>query len=83
MLNTARDSRERVAGASSMAFLLDYLNVTGTINLYDFARMLATEIVDDPEQADVVFSDRVEPARESVELIRSCDSERVIQLLNA
>ena len=81
-LNVSRDSRERVAGETKMAFLLDYLNVTDVINLHDFACMLATEVVDDPSQADVVFSDTFEPSREGVELIRSYDFERVMQLLN-
>ena len=47
-LNVARDSREHVAGETPMGFLLDYLETTSVINLYDFARMLATEVVDDP-----------------------------------
>ncbi len=81
-LNVSRDSRERVAGETKMAFLLDYLNVTDVINLHDFACMLATEVVDDPSQADVVFNDTFEPSREGVELIRSYDFERVMQLLN-
>ena len=81
-LNVSRDSRERVAGETKMAFLLDYLNVTDVINLHDFACMLATEVVDDPSQADVVFSDAYQPSREGVELIRSFDFERVMQLLN-
>ena len=80
--NVSRDSRERVAGETKMAFLLDYLNVTDVINLHDFACMLATEVVDDPLMADVVFSDKDEPMREGAELIRSSDIERIIELLN-
>ena len=81
-LNVSRDSHERVAGETKMAFLLDYLNVTDVINLHDFACMLATEVVDDPSRADVVFSDTYQLSREGVELIRSYDFERVMQLLN-
>ena len=44
--------------------------------------MLATEVVDDPLQADVVFSDHDEPMREDAERIRSIDTERIIELLN-
>ena len=82
-LNVARDSRQRIAGETPMAFLKDYLEATDIINLYDFARMLATEVVDDPAEADVVFSDKDEPMREGAELIRSQDIERIIGLLNA
>ncbi|MBQ3329153.1 MAG: hypothetical protein IJG88_04285 [Eggerthellaceae bacterium] len=81
-LNVARDSRARVAGTTSMDFLKDYLEVTSVINLRDFACMLATEVVDNPAQADVVFSDKDEPMREGAEQIRSTDTERIIQLLN-
>ena len=82
-LNVARDSRARVAGTTSMAFLKDYLEASNVINLRDFACMLATEVVDDPLQADVVFSDKDEPMHEGAELIRSIDTERIIELLNS
>ena len=81
-LNVARDSRARVAGTTSMHFLKDYLEATNVINLRDFACMLATEVVDNPAQADVVFSDKDVPMREGAEQIRSTDTERIIQLLN-
>lgn len=80
-LNMARDSRERIAGETSLAFLLDYLEIAEVINLGDFAWALATEVVDDPAEADVVFSDKHEPLREGAELIRSLDTERIIRLL--
>ena len=82
-LNMARDSRARIAGTTSMEFLRDYLKATNVINLRDFARMLAIEVVDDPLQADVVFSDHDEPMREGAERIRSIDTERIIELLNS
>ena len=81
-LNVARDSRQRIAGETPMGFIKDYLRTTSVINLYDFACMLATEVVDDPMQADVVFSDRDVPMREGAERIRSLDTERVIELLS-
>lgn len=81
-LNVARDSRARVAGETPMAFLKEYLEATSIINLYDFARMLATEVVDNPAEADVVFSDKAEPMRDDAELIHSYDTARIIELLN-
>ena len=81
-LNVARESHQHIAGETPMGFLTDYLETTSVINLYDFARMLATEVVDDPMQADVVFSDRDEPMREGAEHIRGQDTERIIELLN-
>ena len=81
-LNIARDSRVRIAGTTDMEFLLDYLNIAEVINLFDFAWDLATEVVEDPAEADAIFSDKDEPLREGVELIRSRDTERLIELLN-
>ena len=81
-LNVARASNARVAGTTEMSFLRKYLDATSVINLYDFARMLATEVVDDPMQADVVFSNKPVAVREGAELVRSQDMERVIELLN-
>jgi hypothetical protein len=65
-----------------MGFLKEYLEATSVINLHDFACMLATEVVDDPAQADVVFSDEHEQLREGADRIRSRDTERIIELLN-
>ncbi|MBR3224124.1 MAG: hypothetical protein IKF78_02235 [Atopobiaceae bacterium] len=81
-LNVARFGSRHVAGTTQMSFLKRYLEATSVINLYDFARMLATEVVDDPKQADVVFSDKIVPMREGADLIRSQDTERVVELLN-
>ena len=82
-LNMARDSREYIAGETSMAFLFDYLDVAYYMNLGEFARMLAGEVVDDPAEADVVFSDKFEPLKGGAELIRSHNTERIIELLNS
>lgn len=82
-LNVARSGRARVAGTTTMDFLKRYLEVTSVINLYDFACMLATEVVDDPLQADIVLSDDPVPMREDAELIRSLDTERIVELLNS
>ena len=81
-LNIARDSNLNVAGASSAEFLLDYMDVTNVINLYDFATLLASEVVESPDEADVVFSDRDLTLKEGTEQIRSCDFEKVIALMN-
>ena len=81
-LNVAREGQQRVAGASEMAFLMDYMDVTECLSLHDFATMLATEVVDRPEDADVVFSDEDLTLPEGVQQIRSVDFEKVIALLN-
>ena len=81
-LNIARDGSQRIAGETSLSFLIDRMKTTDVINLYDFACLLATEIVESPEHADVVFSDKQLELPEGVEQIRSVDYERIIGLLN-
>lgn len=82
-LNVAEDSSQRIAGEADLRFLLDYLDAASAINLYDFACMLATEVVDAPEEADVVFSDDELALREDQEQVRSRDIARIMELLNA
>ena len=60
----------------------DYLRVADAVKLHDFAHAPATEVVDTPEEADVVFSDDELVLRDDQERIRSCDFTRVLELLN-
>lgn len=82
-LNVAEQSTRRVAGEGDMTFLLKYLHLTEAINLFDFARMLATRVVDTPEEADVIFSDDAITLADGQEQIHSYDTIRVLELLNS
>lgn len=84
-LNLGENSMRNIAGEGDVTFLRDYLHTVDIMNLYDFARMLATEVVDTPAEADVVFSDEsteLLDLREDAELIRSNDTARIFGLLN-
>ncbi len=82
-LNTARQSNERVAGATSLDFLTRYFGVTRVVNMATFFEQMAEEVVQDPSEAEVIVSDRTEDAREGAEVIRSCDFEKVLAYMNA
>lgn len=56
-LNVARGSETIVAGATSLAFLLDYFDVTKKMNVRRFFEWMATELVTDPAEADVIVTD--------------------------
>ena len=56
-LNVARGSEAIVAGATSLACLLDYFDVTKKMNVYRFFEWMATELVTDPAEADVIVTD--------------------------
>ena len=81
-LNMARDSRARVAGDTDMRFLTDYFHVTDVMNVYEFFRMMATELVTDPAGAEVVVTDKTIDVPEGAEVIREYDFEKMIALMN-
>ncbi len=56
-LNVASGIQAMVAGDQNHWFLTDYFTRTEAFSVYDFFAWSATEIVDDPAQADVVVSD--------------------------
>ena len=82
-LNMIKDSYDAVAGESAMNFLIDYFFVTDIINVKSFFTMMASEMVTDYREADVVVSDTVGEAelKEGAELIRSYDFEKMTALM--
>lgn len=82
-LNIARDSTAIVAGTTGLAFLLDYVNATKVINMHSFFAMLATELVQDAKEADVVVTDEQVEVKEGATVIRSYDTDKILPLLNA
>ncbi len=81
-LNAARQSAVHVAGATSLQFLTRYFDVVPVINMYTFFEMAAAELVGDPAEADVVVSDNTADHTDSAEIIRSCDFDKVLALMN-
>ena len=82
-LNVAKDGWRRVAAESSTKFLLNYFNMVDVFNVYDLFTMLATEVVDNPAEADVVVTDQAVEIREDAELVRSYDIEKILAYLNS
>ena len=82
-LNVSVGSSANVAGETRLAFLQKYLRSTEVISLYDVARMAATEVVEDPGDADVVFSDDDALVRVGSERIGSGDYARILDLLSS
>jgi stress response protein SCP2 len=84
-LNMARDSSANVAGTTDMSFITDYFNVTDVINVASFFEMMATEVVDDMSEADVIVTDKNLEGAEKLsdaEIIRDYDFEKLIALMN-
>ncbi len=81
-LNIAEDSMRHVAVSDDFSYLIPYFNTTDIINLSSLFEMLATEIVDTPEEADVILSDKSEDHIDGKEIIRSFSFERILELMN-
>ncbi len=81
-LNIANDSSSRIAGGNSMGFLTKYFKMTKIISVYDFFAMMASELADDPNAADIAVTDKEIEAGDNTEIIHSYDSERMIALMN-
>ena len=81
-LNMARDSKARVAGTTEMDFMIDYFHVTEIINVYTFFEMMATEVVSDISEAEIVVTDKNVECDENVQIIREYDIEKILALMN-
>ena len=81
-LNASRESDVHIAGLTDMAFLADYFNAVSVLNVGGLFEMLATEITDDPWEADVIVSDEDFGIPEGKETVRSFDFEKIMALIN-
>lgn len=76
-LNQARNSNAQVAGSTSLTFLLDYFHTTEIFNVYDFFKMMAEELVEDPMEAEIVVSDHETAYADGAEMMREYDFEKI------
>lgn len=81
-LNIANENGSRIAASDSMNFLTRYFEITKIFNVFDFFRLMASEIADDPKDAEIAVTDEDIEAGETTEIIRSYDTERMIAMLN-
>lgn len=81
-LNIARESNEIIAAVTDMSFLIDYVDVVKTLNMHYLFTSLATEIVDNPLEADYVVTDEKVEIKEGATLIRSYDTDKVLPFIN-
>lgn len=82
-LNLAGSGKRPMQSGAELAFLKRYLARPEILSLQDLFCMLSREIVARAEDADVIVSDGELSAAQGQELIRSCDSARILQLLDA
>ena len=82
-LNVAREGNTRVAGTTEFDFLIKHFYATKCINMQSYFETMASEIVDDPLEADVVVTNKViEGIKEDTEVIREYDFDKMLKYLN-
>ena len=80
-LNTAGYSSQIVAGETDITFLTKWFGAADVAGLGDAFRMMATEVVDDPDAADVIVSDDPADARDGARVYHSWDFAAITALL--
>ena len=81
-LNVARNSDSRIAGTEDISYFADFFKYASVINLGALFEACATEVVDSPEDADVVVSDTAKATKKDAVEIRSHDFELITAILN-
>ena len=82
-LNVNKDSNTTVAGTTDFDFLISYIESVNVFNLYKLFTYLATEVVDNIEDADVIVTDKaLKGFGDCQTIIRSNDVEKIMKLIN-
>ena len=72
-----------IAGMDDISFVLPYMNITDVANVYSMFQAKATELVEKPEDADIIVSDETfESIREDQQQIHSYDYEKLLKYMN-
>ena len=82
-LNIGMSDHEIVAGEDNISFILPYMDILETASIYGLFAAKADEIVNKPEEADLIVSDEtLENIREDQIQIHSYDYEKLFKYLN-
>lgn len=80
-LNTATASGGHIAGEKNLNYLTDYFQYAKFLDLGTLFEMMASQITDKAEEADVALTDEEVTLKEGAEQIHSYDFEKVMALL--
>ncbi|MBQ6505440.1 MAG: TerD family protein [Flexilinea sp.] len=81
-LNIANENGSRIAASDNMNFLTQYFEMTKLFNIYDFFALMASELVDTPEHAEIAVTDEDIALDGATVVIRSYDTEKIMAYLN-
>ena len=80
-LNLSRNGQTTIAGTQSLAFLTAYFDRVNIFSVYDLFALLAKDLVDTPDAAEIAVTDRSLPEGSAAKQIRSCDTDLIMGLL--
>ena len=80
-LNTSMQGDSHLAVEGDMGFVEDLVRMCDIMSVGRLFELMATELVARPEDAELILSDEEPEAPEGVEILRSCDFERVLAML--
>ena len=58
-LNLSSSNNSTIAGTTDFVHMMDYINICDTINVKEFFSMTAEQVVDNPQDADIIVSDNI------------------------
>ncbi len=81
-LNVNKDSNATVAGTTDFDFLISYIESTNVLNLQSLFTYMATEVVDNMGDADIIVTDKVlKGIGNGQTIIHSNDVEKIMSLI--
>lgn len=81
-LNTSIDIYSRIAAGYRFSVVLDRMKELDILSCGRLVSLCASELVDNPEDADVAFTDEELEAKEGREQVHSYDFERILAILS-
>ena len=82
-LNFGMANEYTIAGMDDISFVLPYMNITDVANVYSMFQTKASELVEKPEDADIIVSDETfESIRDDQQQIHSYDYEKLLGYMN-
>ena len=78
-LNIGMDAKSHVAGTNDMSWITQYFNVLDAINVYDLFSMMATNVVDNIDDAELIISDNIDS--DIVPVIHSYDISDIMKYM--
>ena len=84
VINSALNSYDTVFTLNDLNVARKYENATKYLSMYDVITSLATDVVDDPKEADYIFDEKysIDNVLPNQKLVRPTDISTLVSLIN-